>query len=240
FKSQVELYRVLVKKIEKGEINTIIAEGCEKEMTSEFKESFNGWNMEMLRQFKADKNFEEILAPVQMKLKVKFPELKVICGDDLQLTKENQLSLSEVQGHLNFLNALIQNYRKDYKKYLLYKENYKAVNSLKNFPIHPILYAKEEVSKNLKSFFEIINLRNDSFIKSIKKINNAEAKIAIIIGKIHTKDLQEKLKDDFKIHISNARNTLDEEEIISRLKQVLAEIEIPSFIDYSQIPRGFE
>lgn len=240
FKSQIELYQTLVTKIKNDDIDTVIAEGCEGNITNDFTPRFNGWTMEKLSALKNDPEFKSILAPVAMKLKIKFPDLDVRCGDSLKLIKKNQLAFSEVQGHLAFFSAFIENYRVNQEKYQLYKKNYLETINQEEFSVHPIILAKDNIEKNLELFLEVIKERNDDFVKSVERLNSNEKKVAIIIGKIHVSDLQSKMDKKFHSEIIPTLKDDDTEEVmVQKLKEAMSKIEIPSFFVYSQMPAGF-
>ncbi len=190
FQSQKETYLMAKKMIQHGQVNLVIAEGCENEITLSTLTNFNGWTMKKLAEYKDDPVYDDILAPIPMKLKVLYPKLKVICGDDLKLIKKNQLAMSDLRGFFGFYTRLLENL---HKKPLVF-ENYASELS-KLYPNavgdDPIGFAREKSIVSLKSFTDYIHKRNDSFAKVVSQ--NVKSESLIIIGGLHAEDLKTKL-----------------------------------------------
>ena len=106
FDNQIDIYNKSIKLIKKNS-KTIIAEGCEGEIDHEFKLKFNGWGMSDLIERKDLSDFDDILAPVPMKLKAKFgKKLRVVCGDNDELIKKNNLAFSDTKAYSGFFQRL--------------------------------------------------------------------------------------------------------------------------------------
>ena len=87
FENQKDIFLFLKERID--QVDVLFAEGCEGELDQDRSEKFNSWSLVDLVQRKDTAEFEDIMAPVPMKIKALFPRKQVVCGDDLVLIKKN-------------------------------------------------------------------------------------------------------------------------------------------------------
>jgi len=198
FMNQKDIYLFLDKKIKSKEITHVISEGCEGEVDKNFSFVHNGWGYKKLKQKVKSTDYEDILALIPLKLEVKHGDnLRTICGDSLSLIMKNSLSFSELRGFASFTIALIQNKKKNPKKFELYKKTlFEDAKNPKN--LDAITFAKQKASEHLNESLRLIKLRNDKFIEVIKKFKGKN--IAVVIGGLHVDDLSKKLT---KLKIAN-------------------------------------
>ncbi len=100
YENQKEIYDYLKNRIKTQKINFLIVEGCESgiEINENFQQSFNGWNMLSLEKASLNKNYDDIVTALPLKLKAKFPkEVTALCADNESLLKKNQLAISDAR-----------------------------------------------------------------------------------------------------------------------------------------------
>ncbi len=180
--NQKDIYLYLSKKIEKKEITTLIAEGCEGEITERYKYAFNGWDYNSLYSQKHQKSFEDILTSVALKLKVKYPKLKVICGDNRSLIQQNL----QIFRRLDLLTASL--FEKDNKRLSQLRSYYPNVGDVNNKSI-----LKGILKDEVKKLEVIIQKRNESFFSQLK--SNGK-KTALVVGLIHVRGIESLLKSE--------------------------------------------
>jgi len=240
YPNQIDIYHRLVEMIQNNETKLIIAEGCEGEVTKDFSKNYNGWSMDALEKLKDSSQFSSVLAPVHMKLKVKFPKLKILCGDNEELVKKNLMAFSELKGFLGFWEKLNSFKGVDQKKYLIYESKLKEL-----FPEETIKdsmgFIVNKISENLNLFESYISQRNDSFIEVLKK--NRVLNPVLIIGGLHVDELSYKLKNDsFKVNVITPKGYDSSESIlIESLKANIAKMKEKSEqMVFNQMPEGFQ
>ncbi|MCO4754961.1 MAG: hypothetical protein KC478_10810, partial [Bacteriovoracaceae bacterium] len=189
FVNQKDIYEYLEKK--GGSSITVIAEGCEGEVDTSFNETFNGWTMDELIKQKDQIHFKDIMAPVWMKLKAKNPKkYNVVCGDNLQDIERNKLAMSDLRGFVGFYERMKASSAKPsafnmYAKSLSELEGRKIAN--------PLEFSRKAALDSLKESRDLIEKRNLSFLKIIKK--NIDSNPYVVIGGIHAQHLTDLLKE---------------------------------------------
>ena len=179
YENQIDIYKRTEKLISKGS-KVIIAEGCEGEIDNKFKLKFNGWGMKELLERKGLSDYDEILAPVPMKLKAQYGDkLKVLCGDNLELIKKNNLAFSDTKAFSGFFQRLNHYQNTDptaFNKYLKALQNTVTIEEGED----PIEIARSKTLESIGLFEQYISSRNAFFLKRI--IDNLEDNPVLIIG----------------------------------------------------------
>lgn len=237
FENQKDIYKFLETRILAGDLKTIIAEGCEGEIDKNFSLKFNGWTLQMLQEKKISKDYDDIMAPIPMKIKAKYPTVKVICGDNQSLITKNLKAMSDLRGFTGFYQRLLEN-KTNQKKYQAYEAQLRTL-----FPTEkiesPEQFALQKAIDALNQFESYIHQRNDSFIEIIKRYKNKNT--AVVIGGLHVKDLSLKL---IKKKISNEIMTpkgyaSTEHKLIMSLKESLLS-SLHQALSFFQTPEGFD
>ena len=180
----------MVKEINDDKIDLIISEGCEDEITNDSSLNFNSWTIKKLFKEKNNKNYSDIITLIPLKIKAKFgDDIKVVCGDNNELIKKHQISLSNIRGFYGFYLRLSQ-YEKGTDKYKKYLKSLETIEKQKISD--PITYCINKIKLNINEYNKILSERNDSFIKTIKKYYTKN-NIAVVIGGLHFDDLSSKL-----------------------------------------------
>ncbi len=235
FKNQKEVYTWSVEQIQNKKAKLIIAEGCEGEVNDQFRTKFNGWSLPMLKELVNDPEFSNIMAPVPLKLKAKFPKLRVLCGDSLELIKENLLAMSNLRGMLSY-------YQK-FKKLNKFDNSNLYVKSF--LEIYPEAKSKDlrvfslnQAKKALEDFERFIHQRNRSFYRIA--LQNVESLPIIIIGGLHAENLVSLFSNDIKTSVPVLKNYSDEDQLyLTKLKKILDK-EAEYDLIFSSVPKGFE
>lgn len=239
YDNQIDIYNKSLKLIVDGS-KIVIAEGCEGEIESKFAPKFNGWGMQDLIQRKEKHDFVDILAPVPMKLKAFYGDkLKVVCGDNIELIKKNNLAFSDTKAFSGFFQRLSYYQDNDLKSYHKYLMAFKNVVSLKDGD-NPILIAKNKAMKSLNQFGQYVESRNLFFLKKI--IAEIKNNPIVIIGGLHIPGIVKKLKEE-KIEyevITPVDYPKNEYGIFSELKKSLDRYQGKSKVFYNQVPNGFD
>ncbi len=189
YPNQKYIFEIISEWIEKGQLDLLIAEGCEGEIDEKFTSTYNGWNYKNLNEFILKPEFVDILTLVPLKLEVKYKDkIKTLCGDNLDLINKHQLVLSELRGNIGYLSRLIeyQNNPKLYQTYLKsLEETYKEKIQ------EPLVFLKIKVKELEDLEKSLLIQRNTSFMNLIKKYKGK--KIALVIGARHIAQLKEDL-----------------------------------------------
>ncbi len=220
YTNQKDIYLKVKSLVDKGLTQVIIAEGCEGEMGADFSTEFNGWTLKDLQVKVKDDDFADIMAPIAMKLKARYPKLKVICGDNEKLIEENLLAASDLRGFAQFYQRLRES--KDvnpeiYKRYAQQIEKLFPDQEISNhvqFTLNKALHA-------LERFEQLIVKRNESFFKQTTQ--NLDKNPVIIIGGLHVNDLRQRLHVKsiaFEIIVPHGYSN-DEQNLIYALKTIL-------------------
>ena len=193
FENQKNIYLKLVKLRQENKLDLVIAEGCEGELTDNFDETYNGWNLANLKANLKSSQFENILAPIPMKLKAKFPKLDVLCGDNLNLVIKHLKSASDMRGFFGFYQKLTELKQVgDNERFDLYQRKLKEVHPDLSPGQDPIKFSKAGVIDSLEEFEKLIEERNKIFEKII--LENIEKEPVVIIGGLHVEDLKQRLQ----------------------------------------------
>lgn len=215
--NQMAIYHQLVDWVEKGQVKTVVAEGCEGEIKKGFSEKFNGWSLEDLEK---SQDLDSAITNIGLKLEAKFgPRLKVICGDNLDLINKNQLAFSDIRGLMGF-KLRITDFKNQPEKYEEYLNTLREVLKLPEETSQEdvIKTLNAELVKSLESFKLIIQQRNDSFVNIL---NSAEKPVAVIIGAIHIEGLKNKLQNNQVLTFEPIGLKGDEAFIVERLEKML-------------------
>lgn len=221
-KNQQAIYNELSNWIQKKQIQSVLTEGCEGDLDAHRDVVYNGWSLNDLETMKQDKSIDDVQTHLGNKLSAKFGnKAAILCGDDLQLIKENQLALSDIRGFAGFKMRIEQ-------PGLSAKDKEKFVSGLKSILNLPpktktaaALQALDvELKNSIKRFEELIQKRNDSFLS---KAGNLKGRTVIVIGSLHIPDLKSKLAAQ-KIPVSVWTPVgLDnsDSDLIEKLKKIL-------------------
>ncbi|MBC74909.1 MAG: hypothetical protein CME64_02750 [Halobacteriovoraceae bacterium] len=233
YENQVAIYKYLEKKIENNPV--IIAEGCEGEI--DHGANFNGWTIETLRKHTTSSEFESIMAPVFMKLKAKYPNSNIVCGDNLKDIELNNLAFSDLRGYAGYYERLVQN-KKDPEIFDKYKQ---SLNELAGRKVsNPIEYTRTESLKALKKSKELIESRNHSFYEVAKKYKGQE--VYIVIGGIHAQHLGELFKKDeisYETFTPKGYAEIDQQ-LYEALEKSLMKKDEGRTVYWMEVPRGFD
>lgn len=239
FDNQIDIYRKALKLLEKNS-KAVIAEGCEGEITKDFQLKFNGWSIQDLIERKDLSDYEDILAPVPMKLKAKFGDtLKVVCGDNNDLIKKNNLAFSDTKAFSGFFQRLFHYQNNDQKLYEKYLKAFKEVVTLKEGE-DPVAVAKRKTLESLSKFGTHIETRNLYFLKQILK--QIEKNPILIVGGLHVPGIVKQLKEgkiDYEI-ITPVDYPQDEGKLFVELKKALDRYEGRPKPILNQVPDGFD
>ena len=195
FKSQSEIFSAITELVAEKEIDTAIAEGCEGEINSKFKEAFNGWTFDRLSKELENKEFKSILTSVLLKAEVKFSEqLKTFCGDDLSQIKRAELALSDLRGDMGYWQKIVEN-EKNPAKLKVYLDG--VIEALKlpstTDAATALVALKKDVASSFKMFSEANTARDSALIKVIKNVDSKKP-ILVVYGGLHADDIKEKLQ----------------------------------------------
>lgn len=191
--NQKDIYELLEKEINNDKIDLVISEGCQGEIKNDSTLKFNSWDIKSLKDAKNNNNYDDIITLIPLKLKAKFgDDIKVVCGDNDELIKKQQLSLSNIRGYYGFYLRLSQ-HKKNSNKFKTYKESLETIEKQKIDS--PIEYCANKIKSNIEEYKNIMALRNDSFIKTIKEYVS-KYNVALVIGGLHFDDLNAKLTNN--------------------------------------------
>jgi len=80
--NQRAIFQQIEKWVEKGDVTTVYSEGCAGELGESFSKKFNGWTLKDLSAAAKDKDFDDIVTLIPMKVKAKFQDkVHVHCAD---------------------------------------------------------------------------------------------------------------------------------------------------------------
>lgn len=186
YQGQKDLYIKAISYLGSGKSSALIQEGCEGEINKNFTSKYNGWTMSKLSKFKDDLNYADIMAPIGMKIKAKFPQYKVVCGDNLTLMNKHLLAFSEVRGFSGFYMRLKEIKDKNSVKYKAYRD--KLLSLFKGERISNVSeFAKKKALFHLNELDNVLKKRNKSFSAAISK--HKKLNPIVIIGDAHTPHL---------------------------------------------------
>ena len=99
--------------IKRGQIKTVIAEGCAGTIDHASSFRVNGWTVADLESEKSKSEFQKIATSVPLKLEAKYgTTLITSCGDTEELVKQQLRAFSDARGEAGYLSRLIQ-YKSD-------------------------------------------------------------------------------------------------------------------------------
>jgi hypothetical protein len=213
--NQSAIYHQLDKWIAKGEVDTVFSEGCTGEIDDKFPKAYNGWTLKDLTAKAGDKNYDDIVTLVPLKLEAKYgAKLKTLCADDEALIKEHNLAFSDARGTIGFLTRLTE-FRFVPEKLKPYFEKVKSVYKLPPDTSidNGIKALKEDLKKTIVQIDDVFAKRDKNFVEAIKK--NADKSSAFVVGGAHTAAIVDLLKKE-KIDCTVVQPTgysLDEEKL---------------------------
>lgn len=239
YPNQRDIYDIVKRLIDQKKSQVLLAEGCEGEVKADFPDTFNSWNMKNLGGKLESPDFADIMAPVWMKIKLKKPGFKVLCGDNSYFIQQNLKAFSDMRGYFGFYQRLVE--AKNTGKQKKYQAYAKQLRSL--FPRKEIDdvegFALNKLKESVGAFEQFVKNRNESFLKQIKsQLGNNPM---VVIGGLHIQDLVGKLKQekiDFEVitpkgYQNNARALID------KLKETLQIDVYPSLIQFL-MPENFQ
>ncbi|MBD65791.1 MAG: hypothetical protein CME62_11330 [Halobacteriovoraceae bacterium] len=232
YQNQTLIYKDLKNKIQNKQLDAIFIEGCQGRISKEYKTKFNGWNIAHLKEYKDKKEFEEILAPIGMKLHVEFPKFPIICSDNYEDIEKNLIALSNIRAYSSFYFRLKELKQKDKEKYNAYAAELEKIAKTKLKD--PINYANNMAKESIKEFYHYIHKRNESFAQSIRRSSYKSS--AVIIGGLHAEDLAAKLKPAEVKIIAIKGYQSNEEELLKMIQKSLQTTKLILF----QLPAGFD
>lgn len=236
FENQMDIYNKSKQLVDSGS-SVIIAEGCE-ESSKYLMDKYNGWNLDGLNLRLKIGDMEEALAPVPMKLKAKYKnQIKIICGDNDQLIKENNLAFSDMKGFSGFFYRLSHYKNLDTEKYNKYINAFKNITDFGK-DVDPVLLAKNKTIEALNKFKASIEKRNLHFVKTITQ--HIKANPVLIVGGLHIKGISRLLKEsdiDFEVIIPKEYPDKDEQ-LVHDLERALNAYKGKQLL-YFQTPEGF-
>jgi hypothetical protein len=239
FKNQKDIYQKLERMILNKETSIVLAEGCGSgEINQSFLKVYNGWTMDKLKDVRDSSEYDDIMAPVQMKIKAKYPRVRVLCADDEKLIKKNLLAFSEVRGQLNFYQALKKYKKKSVKKYDQYAQKLRELYPDTRIT-NPLEFTLKEAIRNVDLFESLIIERNASFINNIK--NTIHLNPTLIVGGLHVENLSNQLNSlqfTFKTITPDHYNN-EEQMLLLGLKKILNK-ESKSRSVFYQVPESFD
>ena len=192
FESQVALYRSVEALVKRGEFDIILSEGCDQSESPPFQSTFNGWDVRKLKLAKEFPHFENLLAPVAMKVFVYYPKesVEVLCGDSSELIKKHQLAFSDLSAFLKYFQKF-QTLPETSQQYQQYLSGLRSTFPKENIT-NPIEFVRKRGLKALADFEFYLKQRNKVFVKLAHE--HPDKKIAIILGGSHALDLERRFK----------------------------------------------
>jgi hypothetical protein len=223
-KNQKEIYEQLSVWVKNSNIDSVIAEGCEGEITPKFKDAFQGWSYADLDAHKKDKAYAGILSHVVLKLKVSYPgQVHALCGDSLNEIKKSQVALSDSRADVGYFSKLSEN-QNNPAKLKSFLEGVIEAYHLKSDAT--VTDAEKAVALDLKqSLTRFQDSTHERDLSFIRKVNLVESKkpVVVVIGGLHAEDLKQILEDK-KMNCVIAEPVSyqnDEEAMSSKLKSLI-------------------
>lgn len=234
--NQIDIFQKSEKLLQKGAA-AVIAEGCE-DKANYLKENFNGWTYSSIEEKLNNESIDSILAPVPLKLYAKHQKsIQLICGDNSELIKKNNLAFSDMKGLSGFFYRLQMYQNIDQGKYNKYLKAFNEVTEVKKNS-DPVLLAKNKTLEALNKFKKFIEQRNYSFVKAIVK--NLDKDPILIVGGLHIPGIKKLLDDeniDYEV-ITPFNYPADEEKLVVDLEKALNLYEGKKVV-FNQVPFGF-
>lgn len=192
--SQTAIYKFLSNSVQNKDIDLVVGEGCEGEITEKFEKTFNGWNYTSLKAESKGKKYDRLLTHIPLKLEARWTDkVKSYCGDSEAMIREGQIRLSNMRGWYGFLlrfgdSQLAEDHKSELAaaaNQLLKHRKPKAVKDL-------IPEIRTKLKEELASFENSLQKRNDAFIKILSEQDYKSA--AVVIGGLHSEDLRSKVE----------------------------------------------
>lgn len=222
--NQREIYDQLAAWVQQKKVDTVLAEGCEGEITEAFKPVFNGWSYADLVAQASLSGYDAIPTHAVVKLEAKMTDQVLsMCADDLSEVKKGQLALSDMRGDAGFLSRL-QQYRDNPHLAEFYLDGVKDSFHLKKRPTvsDALRLVKIDLKKSFQKFQSSLQTRDRKVIRTILA-QKTQKPIVVVFGGLHANDLKaqmEKQKLNCEIyeplHYAN-----DEEQLLDRLKSAI-------------------
>ena len=219
--NQIAIYYQLSAWIDEGHLQTVIAEGCEGEIDDSFEDAFNGWTLKELKDLPPGK-LDTLITHVGLKMKAKYGDkVRVVCGDDSSLVVKHMLVLSDLRGLSSFAVRISQLGNEPAKRDE-YLKQLRTVLKLPETAGENDVYEKLMASLRAKmgEFEELVNERNEVFVKTIKK---APGRSAVVVGAIHVPGIESKLRSE-KIDFATYQPTglrAEDRDLLEKLKELL-------------------
>ncbi len=201
--NQEAIFNQLDSWIEKKQLSTLIAEGCEGELTESSKIKFNNWSVEDLSQRVSKAGYSKILSSVPLKLEAKYKtKIHTYCGDSELLIKDALLSFSDARADLGYLSRLSK-LQGDAVKVRPYLEGaIEAYHLPKKTKVNEAMIAvKADLKKTIASIESDLSERNASVMIAVQKVTketNVPLPVVIVFGGMHAQGLKHRL-DEKKI-----------------------------------------
>ena len=239
YQNQYAIYKMVESLFLDGKTNLVIAEGCEGEIDDNFTSVYNGWSIKSLKDsLRTNKDYDYIMAPVGMKLKAKYPSLRVLCGDDDELISENLKAMSDLRGFSGFYTRLVESQLDNLPKFQAYAKQLKSLYPNEKIE-KPISFTLERSLKALKTFQRIISERNRYFSKVAKE--NYDKNPIIIIGGLHVGNLKERIeKKSLKVKVITPTGYIDNETLLVTMLEKNLMAGAKSLIHLFQVPAHFD
>lgn len=190
YQNQQEIFIKVSELIKNKQINNLIIEGCEGDLENNQNVKFNGWSLvDLKKELQTQKSIDPIITNVGFKLyaanenMIIENHIEVKCGDNIDLLKKNQLSLSEIRGLMGFKIRI-----NDSKLNKIDKEKYLVtIKQLLSLPANTSLNELNstidlKINSEYENFKSLLEQRNESFLKMIQKMNG---KTVLVIGALH-------------------------------------------------------
>ncbi|MBC7396771.1 MAG: hypothetical protein H7333_04940 [Bdellovibrionales bacterium] len=227
--NQEQIYNQLSTWVKEGVVDTVIAEGCEGEIDSQFKEVFQGWSFQDLEKRSKEPDYSRILAHPVVKLEAKYgAQVRSLCGDNSLEIKNSQLALSDARAAVGYYSRL--NQFKDKPELLKpYLEGARQVYTLPETASVSLALktVAEDFKKSWTRFEDSSHQRNLAFSEKAASASTKKP-IPLVIGGLHVRDLKkalERKKLNCVIFEPLAYQN-DEETMQDNLKKVMNEMKV--------------
>jgi len=220
FFQQREAYDKLFPLISSSTEIGILATNCDREFDEKSDKLYNGWNYKDLSASLNTLEYQDIMVPIQIKLKVAYKEkVNVTCVDDVGLIKEEDLEYSNLKAFKGFLDRLLESMDVELVKFKRYSKALLLDEKDKNQD--PILLAKNRIKDSIAKIEEIKLLKNKNMISALDKIK--EDNIVIIITNDYDQKILENKIENLKyviqkVPVTEIKN--DNEQILETAKNL--------------------
>ncbi|MGE0763688.1 MAG: hypothetical protein AB7N80_10460 [Bdellovibrionales bacterium] len=221
--NQRALYSQLAEWIQSGQLRTVLAEGCEGVIDEKFTETYNGWNLQLLKAKSQEGGYDQVITHIPLKLEAHFgARVDTLCGDSQKLVQKHSLLFSDMRGLIGFKTRLEQ-YKNDPEKVKPYLDSFIEINNLpvKTNVKQAIAKVRGKLKNKMTELKEIFGLRNQTFVQAIQKSGALE--VALVVGGLHAADLKQRLQKalyDCEVVEPKGYNSEDEKLIELLEKQI--------------------